>query len=171
MLIDHGYGAHLGAVLLRNPHWRCVWFDPITAVFVHGSSVPASRVPSVDFAARHFRPDCKDQPRSLDSLIASAKAIRNYLGAIPAERGDLIRPLAWLGFDDARRIIQVAPESSDGWQSVGQIEMLRAALPERAPRYRLPYDPIEDLSAVRADLCTAACARDRTGRFHHLDDT
>jgi len=52
--------------------------------------------------------------------------------------------------DAAIRIVQVAPESAEGWKNVGQIDMLRAALPERAPRYRLPYDPIVDLSVVRA---------------------
>ena len=127
-----------------------------------------TRVPSVDFAARHFGADRKDETPGLESLVASAKAICNYLGAIPPERGDLIRPLAWIGLDDARRIVQVAPESSDGWKSVGQIEMLRAALPERAPRYRLPYDPIVDLSIVRATYALRRRLENTPGDFTTL---
>ena len=58
-LIDHEYNSEIGvgATLFRSDHWRCVWFDPIAAVFVHDSNASVVRAHAVDFAARHFRPD------------------------------------------------------------------------------------------------------------------
>ena len=57
VMVDHEYSWADGATLLGQPHWRCVWFDPIVAVFVHDSAEEAVRSHAVDFAARHFRPD------------------------------------------------------------------------------------------------------------------
>src|SRR5207249_725003 len=78
ILVDHEYMSPLGATLLRSAHWRCVWFDPIAAVYVHDSATEAVRAHAVDFAARHFRgaargaPDVSsDAPRGQPELMAT----------------------------------------------------------------------------------------------------
>ncbi len=160
VMADHANAAHLGAVLLRQGNWRCVWFDPVTAVVVHQQSVPAARVPAVDFAERHFAPHGPAGPRDVRTLLASARAVCNYLGAIPPDRLYLVRPLAWAGLDDARQATVLDPGSSEAWQCLGQIELLRSPLPARAPRYNLPFDPTVDLPLVRAS-CALRRALDR----------
>ena len=57
IMVDHEHNWDIGATLFRSAHWRCVWFDPIVAVFVHDSSASVVNAHAVDFAARHFRPD------------------------------------------------------------------------------------------------------------------
>ena len=107
--------AAVGATLFRDAHWRCVWFDPIAAVFVHDSATEAVRQHPVDFAARHFRPDPPSQSRSIPELTASARHCAVHQSDRPDER-DLARPLAWLGLDDARRILRAEPDSAEGWK-------------------------------------------------------
>ncbi|MGP0064565.1 MAG: tetratricopeptide repeat protein [Isosphaeraceae bacterium] len=149
ILVDHEYNAALGANLYRDPHWRCVWFDPIAAVYVHDTAIEAVRQHAVDFAARHFRPEPSADPRSLPELTASAMALRTYHMAIITTNEELARPLAWVGLDEARRIIRAEPDSPDGWKVAGQIELFREPS-LNSPRFRLPFDPVFDLSIVRA---------------------
>ena len=58
----------------------------------------------------------------------------------------------WLGLDDGRSILRDMPDSAIGWQMLGQIELARDPSPAYppSPRYRLPFDPVLDLSPVRA---------------------
>jgi tetratricopeptide (TPR) repeat protein len=153
VMVDHeNQNWAIGATLLADSSWRCVWFDPIVAVFVHDSAVEAVRQHVVDFAGRHFRPDASGQTRPLNGHIALAKALRYYLTAIPSHRTELVRPLVWLGLDECRAILRERPDSAVGWQLLGQIELNRDPAPAPPPshRYRLPFDPVLDLSAVRA---------------------
>ena len=58
-----------------------------------------------------------------------------------------------LGLDYARRIHEADPDSLTGWKLIGQIEAAREPVVEpanRVQRYRLPFDPVFDLTAVRA---------------------
>jgi tetratricopeptide (TPR) repeat protein len=57
-----------------------------------------------------------------------------------------------LGVDDARRVLHLVPESSDAWKLLGQIELFRAfpTGDARNPRFRAAFDPVLDLSMVRA---------------------
>jgi tetratricopeptide (TPR) repeat protein len=150
VLVDHEFNAHLGAVLLRSARWRCVWFDAIAAVFVPDSATAAVQKHAVDFAARHFRPDPSMEPRDIPGLTALAKAMRNYVSAMAPYRSDLARPLVWLGLDGGRRILQNAPDSLDAWKVIGEIELAREPSATPSPRFRLAYDPVFDLSMVRA---------------------
>jgi tetratricopeptide (TPR) repeat protein len=150
ILVDHEFNSPVGATLLKSDRWRCVWFDAVAAVFVHDSATAVVREHAVDFAARHFRPDPPTDSRGLAERLALAKALRNYIWIIPPHRGDLLRPLVWLGLDDARRVLRDAPDSSDGWKMLGQIELAREPGETPSPRFRLPYDPVFDLSIVRA---------------------
>ena len=137
-----------GRALLASRHWKCVWFDPIVAVFVH-DSYPVAKTHAVDFGARHFRPDPATEPQGLAALLAAAKGVRNYLN-FSISRGDVPRPLVWLAEDYARRIVESDPSSIDGWKTLGQVEILREPTSQPVPRFRMPFDPVFDLPLVRA---------------------
>lgn len=154
VLAGHATNAMIGANMMTTPHWRCVWFDPIVGVFVHDANAEIVRADQVDFAARHFRPASATIPQGIDAFVASAKAIWTYAGVLQAhQRSDLARPMILLGLDYARRIQQADPDSLTGWKLIGQIEAAREPAVDpsnRVQRYRLPFDPVFDLSAVRA---------------------
>ncbi len=159
VLADHEYSSGVGATLLRSSHWRCVWFDSIAAVFVHDSYRPIVEADTVDFAARHFRPAESAEPQGLAELVASAKALRNYVNFEAQVRPDVARPLVWLGEDFARRILRDSPDSFDGWKNLGQIELFRDPPGAPSPRFRLPYDPVFDLSLIRATYALKRAAQ------------
>jgi tetratricopeptide (TPR) repeat protein len=58
--------------------------------------------------------------------------------------------LAWLGLDAARKIIERAPKSFEAWKNLGLIELRRSQPGPPSQRYRLPFDPVFDLTSVRA---------------------
>ena len=152
VMVDHEYSWADGATMLGSPHWRCVWFDPIVAVFVHDSAEEAVRLHPVDFATRHFRPEATSRDRSLAERAASPRPSAIISAAS--------RPIArtWSGrssgsaWTNARGILRDEPDSVVGWKMLGQIEIGRdpAPVPPPSPRYRLPFDPVADLSLVRA---------------------
>ena len=149
VMIDHEFSSGVGAVFLRNTNWRCVWFDPIVAVFVHEKSVPATKVPAVDFLARHFHRDRSAEAQDLPTRLAMAKALCRYMGSTPPALDDVIQPFALLALDQSRTILHELPESVDGWKLLGQAEFMRQ--PDMAaPRFREPFDPVADLSTARA---------------------
>jgi tetratricopeptide (TPR) repeat protein len=149
ILVDHQENAQIGASLLASRHWKCVWFDPIVAVFVHDSYTAVVDEHTVDFAARHFRPNPASEPHGFPALLAAAKGVRNYLNFSMA-RGSPPRALIWLGQDYARRIIETTPDSPEGWKAMGQIESMRDPLHPPSPRFRQPFDPVFDLHPVCA---------------------
>ncbi len=150
ILADHENNWAIGATLLRSAHWRCVWFDAIAAVFVHDSYAKVVRAHEVDFAARHFRPDASKESRGIAELAASSRAFRKYVTALAGRGSILARPLVWLGLDDARRVLQVAPDSMESWKDAGQLQLFREPLAQNSPRFRAQFDPVFDLSIVRA---------------------
>ncbi len=147
-MVDHQDNAQIGATLLSSRHWKCVWFDPMVAVFVHDSYASVVAPHTVDFAARHFRPEPATEPHGFDALLASAKGVRNYLN-FSMTRGSVQPPLIWLAQDHARRLIDTAPDSAEGWKIIGQVESLRS-VPQPGPRFRMTFDPVFDLPLVRA---------------------
>ncbi|MGC8641156.1 MAG: tetratricopeptide repeat protein, partial [Isosphaeraceae bacterium] len=149
ILVDHQVNSQVGASLLASRHWKCVWFDPIVAVFVHDSCEEVVKTHSVDFGARHFRPDPSTGPHDLPALAASAKGLRDYLSFL-ATHPEIARPLLWLGLDYARRVVEIDPNSPAGWKTLGQIEFMRDPVGQPSPRFRMPFDPVFDLSLVRA---------------------
>jgi len=150
IVLDNEHNWEIGATLLRSTHWRCVWFDAIAAVFVHDSFQSVVRANAVDFASRHFRPDPSFESRGVAELAASAKSFRSYAPAVATAGGELARPLVWLGLDDARRVLRRAPNSFEGWKYLGQIELFREPPLSPSPRFRASFDPVFDLSIVRA---------------------
>jgi Flp pilus assembly protein TadD len=150
IMVDHQDNSQAGAAILGAGRWRCVWFDELVAVFVHDSYKSAVAAHQVDFGARHFRPDPAFEPRGLPALVAEAKGLRNYVNYHGGSRADLARPMIWLGLDYARRVVQAEPDSLEGWKSIGIIEMFREPLPVPSPRFRMPFDPVFDLSPIRS---------------------
>ena len=68
---------------------------------------------TVDFAARHFRPDPASEPHGLPALLAEAKGLRNYV-YFSIDRGELRSGRSiWLGLDtgpkDRRRRTPTPP--------------------------------------------------------------
>jgi tetratricopeptide (TPR) repeat protein len=156
VLVDHAHDADLGASILANPEWRLVWFDPIVALYVHRSYAesPAVQTRLVDLGARHFAPDAATDPSGIPALVASAEALWKYGQSLQARgRPDLARPLVLLGLEYARRVRAANPSGFEGWKLLGKLEMVRDPLPlggAPVPRFRLPFDPVHDLSFVRA---------------------
>jgi len=150
ILVDHHYNAEVGAALLAGRNWRCVWFDEISALFVHQSYNEVVDEHGVDFAARHFQPAAASAPHGPAALVAAAKGLRNYASFLTVRSPDRARPFIWLGLDCAWRIVKTAADPLEGWKTIGNIEMLREASGRPAPRYRMPFEPVFDLSPARA---------------------
>lgn len=150
ILVDHENSSEVGAGVLANTHWRCVWFDAISAVMVHESYRDLVAEHEVDFGARHFRPSPDVKPRGTAELIAASKASRNYANFLGDNgRGDLVRPFTLLALDYARQVVAAEPDSLEGWKSIGYTEMIREP-GAPAARCRVPFDPTFDLSSARA---------------------
>lgn len=160
LLIDHETGFLMEGTLLAGTRWRCVYFDAAASVFLHESSLTAAGVRPVDFLARHFRPDPAAGPHGLRALLAESKALARLVEARPS----LARTLAPLGIDHARRVLRNDPDSADAWKDIGRLlasgepahglrpspRMGPATPPDAtAPRFRLPFDPVFDLTPAR----------------------
>ena len=150
VLVDFENDSPLAASLLTSPDWRCVWFDAVAAVFVHESFAEVVSKYEVDFAARHFRPEPATDPSGTGALTASAKALSNLASAIVGNAPGRALPLLLLGMDHARRLRQADPNGSTGWKLTGLMEMLCKPRMPPVARCRFPFDPIFDLSLVRA---------------------
>ena len=154
VMVDHANDAVLGASILASPAWRCVWFDPIVAVYVHKSYERVVAEHGVDLGARHFARDPATDPHGLPALVASAEALWKYAQALQSRgRPGLARPLVLLGLDYARRVREADPDSLESWKLLGKLEMVREPIAIEGPpvrRYRLAFDPVHDLSLVRA---------------------
>jgi tetratricopeptide (TPR) repeat protein len=165
VLADHENDSSVSGALLTSADWRCVWFDPVAAVFVHASHDEVVRAHQVDFAARHFRPEPATDPKGTAALLASAKGLRNVaMAALVAGNGNTGRvfPLVLLGMAHARRVTEADPRGAERWKMLGQLEQMRE--PSRdptqppVPRFRMPFDPVFDLSAVRATYALSRAA-------------
>ena len=152
ILVGHNEEAVLAGALLGSAHWRCVWFDPVASIYVHDSYPKAAQAHEVDFGARHFRPSAETDPQGVPALIAEAKALSTCAAQLQAKSlGGRARPLVWLGLDCARRVELVNPRGLDGWKLQGQLELSRGVVPDQPiARYRLPFNPVFDLSLLRA---------------------
>jgi hypothetical protein len=150
ILVDHEHSSGVGATLMASDHWQCVWFDAIAAVFVHDSYATIVQKHAVDFATRHFRPDPQSEVelRELPELTAWGKAYRSYVQVLAQVRGDLARPLVWLGLADARRCLE--DPRADRVKSRGGQGGQPAICSLVRPRVRPVAGP--------RDLCAAACS-------------
>jgi tetratricopeptide (TPR) repeat protein len=149
VLADHAHSTADVAALLNSRDWRCVWFDPVASVFVHVSHDEVIRKHGVDFARRHFLPDPAFRPKGRGAWLASAKALRDVVWSSAILNPGRSRPLVLLGLSHAREVVEMNPTAAEGWKMLGQIEMFREPTAP-ASRFRQPFDPVLDLSPVRA---------------------
>jgi tetratricopeptide (TPR) repeat protein len=156
VLVDNLFQTNspVSATLLTSRHWRCVWFDPVVSLFVHESYAEVVENHTVNFAARHFRHESDVSSNDPATLAASSRALR-YIGTqCRARAGNdaVAQALFLVGLDDARRLQTIEPGNLNGWKQAGLIEHLRGLLitEDTIPRFRLPFDPVFDLSPARS---------------------
>jgi tetratricopeptide (TPR) repeat protein len=145
--------SSLSATLLGSRHWRCVYYDPMAAVYVHDSLLskilPAH---AIDFSTRHFQREASRATSDPLTLAAMARSLR-LVGTDCHSRGDNAHSIGLflLGLDYARKEREVEPGAVDGWKNAGLIELIRDLLldDKPIPRFRLPFDPVFDLSFAR----------------------
>ncbi len=169
VLIDHGESvaagpvpAHPGATLLANPGWRCVGFDPVAAVFV--TTNQATSTPTIDFAARLFRPTARPPLDPSAEAAAEARALLAYALTLRSRgQSSLADPLIALGI---RRAREGGPEALG---TLGQLWLLRVPPPPTGarPAPDRPLDPVVDLpiACAAAALRRAADEGPRADRF------
>ena len=150
ILVDNAGNFGVGGTLLGSPRMRCVYFDPIASVFVPED---VAKAPAVNFLGRHFRPEAATTPAGLPALTMSAQSLWSLANALRADNRLIqARELVTLGLGHARRVSRGDPDSPTGWKLIGQLELARDPLSYRqaSARYRMPFNPVIDLSAVRA---------------------
>jgi len=154
VLAGHAGNAIVGANLMSSADWRCVWFDPIAAVFVHQSYEQVLREHEFQFARGHFQPGSAANRFSEDERVALAKAAWSYSGVFHGKgRMDLARACIMFGLDQARRNVESSPDVPAAWKLLGQLEAAREPFSDpahRVARFRHSFDPVFDLSPLRA---------------------
>lgn len=183
VLADHAGNSRIGARFLAHPSWRCVWFDPVAAVYVHETSTPANDPPGVDFGSRLFadrsvKSGVKDEAAVAESL-ALAAALKNYATWLAAD-GAAARARPMLAWGSARvaAVLRERPDRFEAWKARGQIESTReesTAIPgpdgEAPVRLELPFAVENDLPAARGNhafrRAEALAPRDAPTRIYH----
>lgn len=152
VIVDHGTFASIAASMMGQSRWKCSWFDPIASVYVPSSS----RLTEVDFGRRHFQGGDDSSGGRLEGVaaeLAACKAVNNVSVAL-WERGKVgqVRPMATWAVGLARRAIATAPDLAAAWSRLGLVLSIRepSTIPDPRPRFRLPHDPIQDLTPLRA---------------------
>lgn len=154
VLTDHATAHGVGSAVLASPNWKCVHFDAIAAVFVHNSYRKGAAAKAVDFGRRHFEPEAGAASRPVAEDLAEAEALKNYASNLTVPeiaRPALKRPMVLVGIDRALRYIAARPSDPAGWKVRGVIEAMREpiSMDKPIPRFRLPFDPVFDLSFMR----------------------
>ncbi len=152
------YESSKTATMLTARHYRCVWFDPVAALFVHDSYAGAVGAHAFDFAAWHFGRESRPEPADAMAERMQAKTCWNLIHNFAPSTGtprpggaELTRKLIWAGLDHARDLQRLDPSSADGWKWAGMIESYRDLIGgDPIPRFRMAFDPVFDLSSVRA---------------------
>jgi tetratricopeptide (TPR) repeat protein len=105
---------------------------------------------AVDLADRHFRPKADHEPSGPEALLVANKGLRNLASLAGRSGPERTRPLILLGASYARKLLRIDPDDAEAWKLIGQFEVLRESTAiEPVPRFRMPFDPVFDLSSVR----------------------
>ncbi|HKM52394.1 MAG TPA: tetratricopeptide repeat protein [Isosphaeraceae bacterium] len=157
ILIAHEENADAVATLLADRGWRCVWFDPVAAVFLpdHDSQLK-SVYPSVDFAARYFDWPSVGKIDPVASLV-EAKAFSEIGGQMARRPGVNLAarlPLLLLGMRHARVLLESGQESPQAWTILGHCTWSLAPDLHNGPPDRLAaWDLATGLSWAQAAFC------------------
>ena len=170
ILADHEGAWGVAGTLLNDASWKCVWFDPVASVFVHDAYRDVVERHGVDFAGRHFHPEPGFEPKGRDAYVASAKGLRNVAGRLVEAGGpDKARGLVLLGMGHARKALLARPDDPDAWKQLALYETLREpTLGTKVPRFQGPFDPVFDLSVVRATYAARRALAGAPGDFLSL---
>jgi tetratricopeptide (TPR) repeat protein len=170
------YSSSTTASMLTARRYRCVWFDEVAALFVHEAYAGVVAAHPFDFAAWHFARATRPEPADAMAERMLAKTSWNLLHNLMPPAGtprpggtELARKLIWAGLDHARALQRLEPSSGDGWKWAGMIEADRdLAMGDPIPRFKMPFDPVFDLSDVRAtaDLRRARELSPRDANVH-----
>ena len=162
----------VSATLLASVRWKCVYFDPMAAVFVHESVLRQADLTPINFAKRHFAPAPADQPRGVLALLASARALRFIATSLVTQgRSDRARPLILLALDQTRSAAELAPGMPEAWKTLALLEWLRdpgLLTPQPVPRFRAEFNPALDLDTVRATYALKRALEYEPGDFSLL---
>ena len=155
VLTDHLHSSAIGATLLADPSWHCLWFDEVACVFAQRSIAEAAGLAPVDFLGRHFgTQEDLGAPRNAVEWAAAARGISTYILVFleQRQRFDLARTLIPLGLDRAREARRLDPDDAAPWAFAAAMELGRVddiGSPVRRRRFLRPFDPTLDLHGAR----------------------
>ncbi len=140
ILTDHRSHFQLEATLLADAQWRCVYFDPVAAVFLHRTAAESAGLAAVDFTARLFSDAASDAPlHEAESLMLVARGLAERPGSNPM----LVRTLALLA---AKLVRDASVPTNDAslrkLRTMGQVGFYLASL----------VAPADDPDALADDL-------------------
>ena len=173
ILMDYEANSGAAATLLADPDWRCVFSDPVAAVFLptrlHALESP---YPSIDFVSRHFSDPAWQASLPLPlglaegrSLLDLGKAIPHRLGSRRSQR----LALSLLACDRFRQSIALDLKAAEPWALLGDACANLALDPAaKLPGPDEPWDPARGLLPSQSAFCyRQALARD-PGQIHSL---
>ena len=156
-MIAHEENADAVATLMTDPRWRCVWFDPVAAVFLTAEDPRRKRdYPAVDFADRYVRACSCPTIDPVESLVEAKvlAEIGSHMARRPATRWEVRAPLLILGACHARRVVAAGGHSPQAWTILGHCcWSLAPDLSQGPPDLEDPWDPATGLSWSQAAAC------------------
>jgi tetratricopeptide (TPR) repeat protein len=145
ILVDHQDNAAAEATLLADPAWRCVYSDPVAAVFLPRARDDLGRAfPTVDFAARHFRGEPARDAAAAGAEARALVQVTSLLAHRPAPLWPVRVPITLLAMDRAREAVA---GGSGAWATLGHATLGLATTNAGPTR---PWDPALDLPWAQA---------------------
>jgi len=154
LVIAHRGNDRAEAAVLAHADWRLVYYDPIAAVFVPRSYRELERAyPTVDFAARHFRPhEAAPSPvrplAEMNDLHQLAVAVKDF----PEASWKWRIPLLLNALDRAPAALEKQPLAA--WTLLGSCYWdMMPDLKARPANPRDDWDPARGLPWAQASYC------------------
>lgn len=172
IIINHEENTDSEATVLADPRWRCVWFDPVAAVYLpRGDGRLDAAFPSVDFAGRCFRSAQLDSVEPIAALM-EARALAG-IGTTLSKRAvtnwELRLPILLLGMRRAFTSLEAASGRQRAWTVLGHCCWgLTPELAKGPPDRAAPWDPATSLTWVQATCCYRRAATESGGSLAAL---
>ena len=157
ILISHEENGDSEATILADPRWRCVWFDPVAAIFLpRNQKGPEELFPTVDFGNRQFAGSPVPTPGPVAALV-EARALAEMGSALSKRAGtrwvDRL-PILLLGSRLAKESMKSQPGSATPWTVLGHCcWSLAPDLSARPPGLDDPWELAESLSWAQTTFC------------------